>query len=473
VATTVTDNANPETANSTPTSAPNSAPASSAPPGKPTTTAADTSARAGDEGLGDTLFPTAGNGGYDVLHYDIELGWEPVENRIDATTTITARAAHPLTRFNLDFRLEPATVTVNGLSATHMLDGDELIVTPSETLASGDKFTVVVAYAGVPADTGFGGWMRDGDGGMVAIGEPEAASAWYPVNEHPVDKASYTFTITAPSELTVAANGTLANTTDNGNTTTWVWEQPEPQVSYTTLLAIGDYEIVDGGVSNSGIPVRNVFPRDRVDELTKSFSRQPEMIDAFEEAFGPYPFDVYGALVLDDLPLGLALETQTLSVFGTGAEDEWIQAHELAHQWFGNSVALTQWSDIWLNEGFATYGEHVWSEASEPGYDTTAALSAFLGESLLDNAPLDVGAEMDTLFSPSVYLRAGMALHAVRLETGDDTFFEIIRTYTSTYADGNTSTDEFISLVEQVSGQQLDELFDTWLRQPTMPESFD
>jgi aminopeptidase N len=429
----------------------------------------------GDEGIGDDLFPTYGNGGYDVASYDIDLTWLPTTSTIEATTTIALTPTQPLTSFNLDFiGLDISSITIDGQDARFERSGQELTVLPDSPISDGTDYVVAVTYSGEPDLPLFGGWFRDGNGGVIVAGEPEASAYWYPVNDHPLDKAGYTVRITAPSDLTGVSNGTLASQTDNDDgTTTWVWEQPLPQSPYLTTLAIGNYTIVDGGTSTSGIPIRNVFPTDRVDELTRVFANQPDMMDVFEAAFGPYPFDVYGALVIDDLQLGFALEVQTLSVFDSSFNDEIVQAHELAHQWFGNSVSIAEWKDIWIHEGFASYAEQLWLASQDPTFNITdefvsiGEVASVTGE--LDQPITDVAPDTWGLFTTSVYIRGGMMLHALRLEVGDDAFFDILQTWAERFKFGNATADDFIALSEEVSGDTLDALFDSWLNDTTLP----
>ena len=420
--------------------------------------------------VGDSLYPGAGNGGYDVESYDLSLVWDPASGVLDGTATLDATATQDLSSFNLDLQsMDVSSVRVDGVVARFVHTGGELVVTPPSGLVASAVFTTTVVYSGIPGASSFGGWLRDGNGGVVAFGEPEVAAYWYPVNDHPLDKASYTIHISAPSELTVASNGTLIDQIDNGTTTTWTYSQPAPQASYLTTLAIGGYEIVDAGTSASGIPIRNVFPRDSVAKLTETFARQPAMIDVFENLFGPYPFDVYGALVLDNLGFGSALENQTLSVFTTGVTDESVQVHELAHQWFGDSVSLADWADIWLNEGFATYAELLWSESQDPAFNTSAEINQWRLQADLDQPITQLEPTLEGLFTASVYRRGAMLLHALRLEIGDKAFFETLRTYVKTYAYGNVTTADFIAIAEQTAGQQLDDLFDRWLNDVGLP----
>jgi len=217
-----------------------------------------------------------------------------------------------------------------------------------------------VSYSGMPGEFNRRGdgypvsWNSYDDGVMVA-GEPAGSSGWYPVNEHPLDKATYSYRITVPAPYSVAANGQLINTISNpDDTSTFVWKSAWPMASYlaTVNIAVFDVETEDGP---NGVLIRNYFEENISQRTRSTFDRQAEMIEFFNEVFGPYPFSAYGAVV-HNLDLGFALETQTLSLFGrrTG---EGVVAHELAHQWFGNSVSLKSWQDIWLNEGFASYAE--------------------------------------------------------------------------------------------------------------------
>ena len=434
-------------------------------------------ARPGSDGLGDELLPTRGNGGYDVATYDVSIAWEPVGDVITGSETVEATSTQALSAFNIDLHgLTVNTVTVDGVDATFSRVGDELTIIPASPISSGTVFTTVIDYGGTPEQQDGEGWFHDGDGGVIVFGQPSGSSTWRPVNDHPLDKAGYTVRITAPSSMLGVSNGTLESTTSNGDTTTWVYQQPFKAAPYLQFVAIGDYQLVDGGTSSSGIPVRNVFPRDRVVELTQLFAIQPQMIDALESLFGPYPFDVYGSLVVDNFPIGTALETQTLSTFSSdaGILSEDVIVHELSHQWFGDSVALGSWTDIWINEGFATYSEWLWAESLDPQANPTGAICDLLANpglvAELNRPVTDVSAS--DLFTASVYLRGGMLLHALRMEIGETAFTRLLPTYFSRFTDANATTADFIAVAEETSGQQLDDLFDRWLNDPQLPDDF-
>ncbi len=441
-----------------------------------TTTTRPLDPAAGASGAADDYFPATGNGGYDVVRYHLGLQFDPRTDRLDGLATIVATATQDLSAFNFDLTgLTVSTVDVDGQPAAFEQSPGELTVRPVQPLPAGDEFTTVVRYAGdpepVPSDAiGAVGWI-DIQAGSLVVSEPVGASGWFPVNDHPSDKALYTFDVTVPNGYVVAANGLLDRHADLGDgRTTFVFEHAHPMASYLATVNIGEF-VVEEQVSPNGIPIRNWFPPRLAERASSDFAQTGEMMEYFSTLFGPYPFEVYGAIVVD-AELGLALETQTASVFGsdivsgTGTGEEVI-AHELSHQWFGDSVSLSQWRDIWLNEGFATYAQWLWLEHDGgPSIDETARSYDGFGFS----RPGDPGP--GDLFSGGVYIRGALTLHALRLTIGDDAFFGTLRTWAADHRDANATTEQFIALAETTAGQQLDDLFDAWLyadAQPPLP----
>jgi hypothetical protein len=638
----------------------------------------------GAAGVGDPYYPLYGNGGYDVGHYKLQLSYDPATDRLVGEATVSATATQNLSRFNLDLQgLTVRSVRVDGDRATWQRSDDhELVVTPRNPLDDGDGFTAVIRYDGVPrTQSAFGlsaGFIHTDDGAVIA-GEPEVAANWYPVNDHPTDKASYTFVVTVPAGLEVVANGTLTGHTTARGSDTWTWDAPEPMASYLATATIGDFLVhdyqadgrqmydavdpdlydptvqphtgdydvaslrgnstykrlsrtlsvpaagsslsfwvardtepnwdyvfveartpglddwttlpdlnehtsqdtgfscpfggwqaihphlahyqtaaadgctpvgttgewwaatgssggweewvvdlsgwaggdvevslayasdevvqgegvfVDDVVSSTGAgstsfeedadpfdgwapsppppgsPTGTNFVRTTVEGVSGtvgdvadgSFARQPEILAFLSEQFGPYPFESGGGIVDDTADLSFALENQTRPIYAKGFFDEpvngdFVVVHENAHQWYGDSVAVARWKDIWLNEGFATYAEWLWSERE--GFGTAQDNFDFFYEVIPADDPFwsvvigDPG--VDLLFDFAVYARGAMTLHELRKRVGTQDFFEILRTWAADKAGGNGTTEEFIALSEQISGKKLDRLFDTWL----------
>jgi len=436
----------------------------------------------GAPGLGDSLYPGFGNGGYDVQHYTLDLTVEDLETgSLEGLVGIEARATQALSSFNLDLiGLDIESVTANGEPAEFTRSGQELTVTPAQPLEAGQDFVIQVIYSGVPGEIdsasgeGLVGWVAY-EGGTLVLSQPDGAANFFPVNDHPLDKATYTFRITVPEPFEVAANGALEETIDQGELTTFVWEMRAPMASYLATVNIGEFDI-ETGQSPNGIPIRNYFTSGLGKAYRQPFARQGEMLDFFSQIYGAYPFEVYGSIMLDT-EMETALEAQTLSIYGTDLLDwedttpEHVVAHELAHHWFGDSVSLADWSDIWLNEGFATYAEALWVEHTEGGEaldEWVTDIYEYVAEAGDEFIPPGEPTP-DDLFNEGVYCRGALTLHALRLEVGDEAFFEILATYFARYKDSSVRTDDFIAVAGEVSGQDLGAFFEAWLYGETLP----
>jgi aminopeptidase N len=240
--------------------------------------------------------------------------------------------------------------------------------------------------------------------------------------------------------------------------------------SYLASVNIGNYVRVDGTGPN-GLPVHDYFPQSTASDTIAHFDRTSDMISFFSDIYGPYPFESYGAIVVPE-DLGTAMENQTLSLFGKDMTDELTLAHELSHQWFGDSVSLKTWNDIWLNEGFATYSEALWVEHSQGENAFKKYMRDLYGDILDHKMASPENPSVSDLFGDSAYERGAWVLEALRLQVGDDKFFTILRTYYDRYKYGNASTDDFIAVANGMSGQELKSVFDGWLysnQVPAMP----
>ncbi|MFE4541756.1 M1 family metallopeptidase [Arthrobacter sp. NPDC056727] len=635
----------------------------------------------GAPGLGDPYYPLDGNGGYDVGRYLLELSYDPATGFLAGSATIRARATQNLSSFNLDLQgLTVRGIRVNHSDAAYRRSGAELTVIPQQGIRDGREFDTVVSYDGVPKPVidqfGISGFLRTDDGSLI-IGQPHVAATWFPANDHPLDKASFTFKITVPDGSSVVANGVLDDEESQDGKTTWTWHAAEPLATYLATASVGKFNLdryrngrvryidaidpdlftpavvartghnfawsdsragtytrltrtltvppggaklsfwlnrniefgrdfalmeartagaqdwttlrdttghtsdesgpgcqqliaihpflghyltasrngacsprgssgtwwaatgpsqgweqwgfdlsrfagkavelsltyvtddvvaLDGvslddvtvstgegttsfeedgnttdGWSASGPPpgsprsdakwsATSSGPPSTGDRVQASFNRQPEIIKFLSNIFGPYPFSAAGGTVDDLKNLGFALENQTRPIYSrlffTSPESgDSVVVHELAHQWVGDDMAVSRWQDIWLNEGFATYAEWLWSESE--GRETPQQLFDFYAAAIPAQAPLwavkigDPGTA--ALFDFAVYVRGAMTLQALRNRVGDEVFFDILREWADAHAGGNVSSADFMRLAQELSGQDLGSFFQDWL----------
>ena len=429
-------------------------------------------------GIGDSLYPSLGNPGYDVLHYEIELDVAPLTNSILAVTSITAQATEDLETFNLDLSgLDVHSVTVDGTRAAFTRIGQELTVYPENPLPAGSQFEAEIRYSGSPepiTDPGVPfselGWLQR-DGVIYTLSQPSGSMTWFPSNNHPIDKATYEIRIIVPESVTAASNGILADKTTTAGKTTYTWRMDDPMAAYLAAVYIGEFDRIDHGQLYEGGPlIRNYVPRDASPEIAQALSVTPKVIKFLEDRLGPYPFDAYGSIVMP-FSLGFALENQTLPVHGPDTIDPGIIAHEIAHQWLGNSVTPDDWSEIWLNEGSATY-LHLMFEAEHLNLDLDDMMDQI--HTRLSRAgtgpPKGVGAH--NLFDPDiVFMRGAATLHALRLHAGDETFFKILQTHHDRSVGATTNTDEFLDIVNELAGSEAVKLVESWLFDETVPAS--
>jgi aminopeptidase N len=430
----------------------------------------------GSAGIGDSYFPFDGNGGIDVVRYRVHDRYGFARRTLSGWTGLTVRATHDLSRFDLDFLLPVGRVTVDGRRAGFTRVGDhELRITPATPLAAGTRFEVVVEYAGRPGRLASGGernWLAD-DTEVVAMNQPHMATWWFPANDHPLDRARMDIHIDAPRDMQVVANGQRVSRTANGRRATTHWRAAEPMVPYLAFFAAGHFTVRHG--VHAGLPwyvaVSRAIPSGTRGRSLRLMERTPGLVDWLETQLGDYPFSTTGGLTTSLSP-GFALENQTRPTYPVLASGSLTTVvHELAHQWFGDSVAVEHWRDIWLNEGAATFMEVRYREAhgGESGaawltsrYDATGA-----GDSFWDLVVADPGP--GHLFDRAVYQRGGMTLQALRNRIGDPVFAELLRRWVGDRRGGNGSTEAFQALAEEVSGEDLDAFFQAWLRDPGKP----
>jgi hypothetical protein len=453
----------------------------------------------GSRSLGDPLFPALGNGGYDVQHYGLNIDYDPVANSMTSTAEISSTATQDLSEFSYDFRgLTVTSVTVDGVAAAVARDGDKLIITPAAGIPNGSAFTTVVAYNGVPVqiqdpDQSFEGWIRTVEGAFV-VNEPMGAMSWFPNNNLPIDKATYDMAITVPSTKVALGNGELAGKTINPNgTTTWRWHMGYPMASYLSTATVGDFDYTMSlgatalGAAGHPLELHNAidssFTTAQKSAFNTSVAREDGITKFFSDNYGTYPFDSIGA-VADRLPsnLGYVLEVQTKIHFPSSGVSINTLAHEISHQWFGNSVSLKTWSDIWLNEGWATWSQWNWTNKQNngitPAQQFTNNYNSTTQPTRWNTATANPTAA--GLFSTfPVYTRGAMTLEALRQIIGDGAFTELARMWQSDYRYGNATTADFIALAKRIARDRsgfeasnlakLDTFFQQWLYTPAKP----
>ncbi len=449
----------------------------------PTTAAETVEGEVGAVDVGDPLTPGAGNGGFDVQHYEVSIDATDPEGSIEVRTEVTAVATEDLEAFHLDLAgMEVTSIEVDAAEAQHTRSETDLRITPAEPISAGATFTTALEYHGVPepvVDGSLGeeiGWMSSPDGDTYVVSEPDGTKSFLASSDHPSDKATFTFHLRAPTGTTAVANGVLDGQRPDGDATVWTWKVADPMATYLVQVAIGDYELVEAG-SHGEVTIRHAVLSSVPASARRPLEQTADILDVLSARFGPYPFPTAGVLVADS-PDTFALETQGLVILPaawfTGGMPEdgivTILVHELAHQWFGNWVTPARWSDIWLNEGFATWIEWLWIE------HVTEATLTQLADATHGHAAVwrrqfgpVTSPTADTLFSPNQYGGAGVVVEALRRTVGDATFDRLVRTWLERFGGKSVTTADFEALASEIAGEDLTSFFDDWLRSAELP----
>ena len=395
-------------------------------------------------------FPGVGSSAIDVVAYDVDaqVTIDGVD-RLDAVATLDVVALEPLDTFELDLvGLEVAQVLVDGAPADATTSSRTLTVTPRTPVERDASFRVEVTYGGEPADEADpfttleedgGGWLDLGDYSVV-VSEPIGAATWLPSNDLPSDKATFALDVT------------------------------EPMAPYLMTLAVGSFELRDSTVPGGAVRI-DAVPPDTDEAVHAALDRFPEMVSFLGDRLGPYPFDAAGNVVVPGMP-PTALETQTRSVLSLAAlqepDPDQLVLHELAHQWFGDSVTPASWADIWLNEGPAVYLQWTWAAANGgPSLEASARASHDPEDPALSVPPADPGP--DDLFGASVYERSAIFLVELERLMGTRAFDELLRTWLQQHADAVATTQEFVDLAGEVHGASIEALSDPWLYGDELP----
>ncbi len=426
----------------------------------------------GADGVGDPYYPKDGNGGYDVAGYHVSVSYDPKTRKLDGDTEITATATGDLDRFNLDLNgMKVSAVEVDGTAATFARAGEhELVITPGSTVRDGAEFTTRVRYSGVPAQTeagnlGDNGWQISQSGGAFAAGEPHSATSWYPANDTPRDKATFALDARVPNGWSVVSNGReKAPTKGTDGWTTFHWEEQNRIATYLTTIGIDKWTF-DRSTLPDGTPLVSAYAPG-IESKRQVESRLPEVLEFLASKFGPYPQSAAGGIYINE-NIGFSLETQTRPIYAAWAELP-VVVHENAHMWWGDSVTVESWSDICLNECFASYAQWLWDEGKEGANlddryrrEVSGADAKFWGGKLYD---MGAGKEFT-----SVYDKGPVALHALRRQIGDAAFDRVLREWPGKHHDGNASWPEFEKFVQDVADQDLSGFFAAWFHADSKP----
>ncbi|MFB7414863.1 M1 family metallopeptidase [Streptomyces sp. NPDC056121] len=441
----------------------------------------------GADGVGDPLFPTLGNGGYDVRHYDLSFDFTPVTYDFAGTMKISAKATQDLSSFNLDIdSLAIDAVKVDGKDAAFAVSlgksGQELTVTPAGGLHDNTPFEVAVTYHGNGRTKPIGapGWRYMSDGGFASAAQSSRADTFAPVNDTTMDKASWTFHLTAPDGWTPGANGTLTGTRPAGEgKTTSDFRLNTPMASELLGISVEKQTLLTGKGPH-GVTLRHYVPDDQVATYRPIVEQTGGQIAWLEKTLGVrFPFDTYGMQIVRD-GYSDALENQTLSLFGPG----WfknaststtytnVMVHEMTHQWFGDSVTPTTWQSAWLNEGPAVYYAALWADQQGTASMEDKMRTAYgkLDAVRKTDGPPGLPTELGGF---NIYDGAAVVLYALNQQVGQDDYDAIMKSWLTKHRHANADSQDFIDNAVRVTHDpSLRPFLEDWLfskDNPPMP----
>ncbi|WP_369250885.1 M1 family metallopeptidase [Streptomyces sp. R41] len=444
----------------------------------------------GAETLGDPVFPALGNDGYRVTAYHLDFSYDATTRLVDATATLTLCATQDLSRFSLDaLGLDIRAVRVGGRPATFEQVDEKLRVTPDRTLPEQARVKVCVDYTADPGKAlAHTAWVPTPDGFAVCP-QPNSAHTVFPCNDHPTDKAAFSFRITVPGGLRGVASGTLVRTEGlDGGRTAYTYRSRFPIATELVQITVGDYTVKNRQGPN-GLGLRDVVPTARASALEPALALTPGLLEWLEQRLGAFPFETYGLLPCNsDDPNAFdftGLETQTLTLYKPNfllQEEKKIGSHmmhELVHSWFGNSVSPATWADLWLNEGHADfYGllyryERGWADSLGLTSMEARMKDTYAKGDLWRQSSGPVAApNAANLFDSQRYLGGVLVLYALREVVGEDVFNRIERTFLERHRNSAATTADYIAVASEISGQDQSGFLKDWLygtKTPRMP----
>jgi aminopeptidase N len=410
----------------------------------------------------------------DIQHYFIVLEFIPTTRGVTGSVTVTGKSlVNGFQHLVLDLmaNMNVTIVRRSGINLVYTRPGDLIDITLDQPFNAGQLFAVQIVYNGIPDAVGFGSidWTKFGSGApgaMVStLSEPDGSRTWWPCKDRPDDKATVEERWTVPSTWTATGNGLLTNTIVNGGKTQYTWVLHDPIPTYLVSIAATVYSKFSQTytkLAGGTMPIDHYVYPEHLSNAQVSFSTLPAMITFYAQKFGEYPFaeDRYG---MSEFPWGGAMEHATNTSYGWqlingGHNYDYVMAHELSHQWWGDSVSPQTWADVWLNEGFATYSEALWAENLGGPGSYRSYMNSFWRSSFTGSVynPTD-------LFGSTVYDKGGWVQHMLRHVVGDTKFFNAMRDWYANHADGTGNTALYQATQEARYGATLDFFFQEWV----------
>ncbi|MGC4892890.1 M1 family metallopeptidase [Micromonospora sp. DT31] len=429
--------------------------------------------------VADKVYPARGTDALDVLHYDLELDWAPSTKTLTGTATLRIRPVENAPSLVLDFMpYQVDGVTVDGSPAPGAVAREKLTVTAP--VVADQPVTLVVKYHGSPKTTPMPSQRKDvealgltvtKEGGLWTMQEPFGALTWYPANDQPSDEALYDIRVTVPAGWSAIASGTPAGQSG----TTFTYRSTDPVATYLTTLAVGKYQKLTA-TGPRGIPLTYWYRKGVDDKLVPYLKKSPQYLTWLEKKFGPYPFPSGGVVVVDSAS---GMETQQMITMGGKIEntrarrDRWGSdvVHEYAHQWFGNSVTPTTWTDLWLNEGWASYAQDLYTQETLKLSDASLDRYLSAADAALRKKLGPPGKPDPKRFAEgNVYLCSEAMLHEIHKQLGDKAFFALARAWVQEQRNTQQDRASFIAFVNKQTGRDFTKLIDTWLDSKTTPK---
>lgn len=424
-----------------------------------------------------------GDSSFDVSYYKLNLTIDYPTKHLSGTVSVAAKSlSNNLSSLFLDFSnvLTVDSIKLNNLPCPFTHTGDRLVILPNNSFALNELFTVFVYYHGTPVTTGLGSFVFDSHNGQPSIwtlSQPYGASDWWPCKDTPSDKAdSSDVWITCSSDLIGVSNGKLTSTINNDDgTKTYKWKNRYPIANYLISLAISNYSVYESLFQYSDteppMPVVNYIYPENLDQLKPLLDKTIPMLELFSQLFGEYPFikEKYG-----HAQFGRGgMEHQTVTSIGTFTEG--VVAHELAHQWFGDKITCKNWENIWLNEGFATYGEGLYDEFLLGKEEYSSFLSFNMGRAKKAVGTVyvqDISSISEIFNGNRSYSKGAIVLHMLRGAVGDSIFFNILKNYLNDplLSYDVATTEDFKRVAEETSGMSLGYFFNQWIYGENYPK---